>query len=97
VEVGVLLESCSLSFSYLVPGSPNDNLPSRGLFLGPEPNALKKQVIESEERRERESHARNYPLIGFRKPENKKAKKADDGESSEPTNADDPQDAKEIA
>ena len=59
--------------------------------------ALKKQVIESEERRERESHARNYPLIGFRKPENKKAEKADDGESSEPTNADDPEDAKEIA
>ena len=50
--------------------------------------ALKKQVIESEERRERESRSRNYPMIGFRKPEDKKAEKevdaekADDGESS---------------
>ena len=63
-------------------------------------NALKKQVIESEKRRERESHTRNYPMIGFRKPEDKKAgdaEKADDGESSEPAKADDPEDAKEIA
>ena len=63
-------------------------------------NALKKQVIESEERRERESHTRNLPLIGFRKPEDKKAgdaEKADNGESSEPAKADDPEDAKEIA
>ena len=60
-------------------------------------NALKKQVIESEERRERESRTRNYPMIGFRKPEDKKAEKADDGESSEPAKADDPEDAKEIA
>jgi len=62
--------------------------------------ALKKQVIESEERRERESRSRNYPVIGFRKPEDKKAgdaEKADDGESSEPAKADDPEDAKEIA
>jgi hypothetical protein len=58
--------------------------------------ALKKQVIESEERRERESRSRNYPLIGFRKPEDKKAgdaEKADDEESSEPAKADDPEDA----
>jgi hypothetical protein len=62
--------------------------------------ALKKQVIESEERRERESRSRNYPVIGFRKPEDKKAgdaEKADDGERSEPAKADDPEDAKEIA
>src|SRR5713101_7431028 len=59
-------------------------------------NALKKQVIESEERREHESHTRNYPMIGFRKPEDKKAgdaEKADYGESSEPGKADDPEDA----
>jgi len=56
--------------------------------------ALKKQVIESEERRERESRTRNYPMIGFRKQEDKKA---DNGESSEPAKADDPEDAKEIA
>jgi hypothetical protein len=58
--------------------------------------ALKEQVMESEERRERESHARNYPMIGFRKREDKKAgdaEKADDGESSEPAKADDPEDA----
>jgi len=62
--------------------------------------ALKKQVIESEERRERESRTKNYPVIGFRKPEDKKAgdaEKADDGESSEPAKADDPEDSKEIA
>src|SRR5260370_3867511 len=29
---------------------------------------LKKRVIESEERRERQSRSRNYPLIGFRRP-----------------------------
>jgi len=63
-------------------------------------NALKKQVIESEERRERESRSRNFPMIGFRKPEDKKAgdaEKADDGERSEPAKADDPEDTKEIA
>jgi hypothetical protein len=62
--------------------------------------ALKKQVIESEERRERESRTRNYPMIGFRKPEDEKAgdaEKADDGESSEPAKADDPEATKEIA
>src|SRR6266566_7961430 len=32
-----------------------------------EVQALKKRVIESEERREREIGTRNYPLIGFRK------------------------------
>src|SRR5437899_4777069 len=58
--------------------------------------ALKKQVIESEERRERESRTKNYPVIGFRKPEDKKAgdaEKADDGESSEPAEASDPESA----
>jgi hypothetical protein len=59
-------------------------------------NALKKQVVESEEQRERESHTRNFPLIGFRKPVDKKAgdaEKADDGESSEPAEAGDPESA----
>ena len=60
-------------------------------------NALKKQVIESERQRERESHARNFPMIGFRKPEDKKAEKAVDGASSEPANTDDPEKAKENA
>ena len=63
-------------------------------------NALKKRVIESEERRERESRTRDLPMIGFRKPEDKKAgdaEKAEDGESSEPAKADEPEDAKEIA
>ena len=58
--------------------------------------ALKKQVIESEERRQRESQTKNFPLIGFRKPEDKKAgdaEKADDGESSEPAEASDPESA----
>ena len=30
----VLLGSCSLSFSHLVPVSPDDDLPDRGLLLG---------------------------------------------------------------
>ncbi len=34
-----------------------------------EVQALKKRVIESEGRRERDSRTRNYPLIGFRKSE----------------------------
>src|SRR6266852_5848184 len=43
---------------------------------------------------------KNYPVIGFRKPEDKRAgdaETADDGESSEPAKADDPEDTKEIA
>lgn len=35
-------------------------------------NELKKQMIEDEQRRERESLTRNYPLIGFRKPGDRK-------------------------
>jgi hypothetical protein len=56
--------------------------------------ALKKHVIESEERRERLSRSRNYPRIVFGKPEEGKA---EDRESSEVAEADDPEDAKEIA
>ena len=33
---------------------------------------LKKRVIEGNERRERESRTRGYPLIGFRKREDRK-------------------------
>jgi hypothetical protein len=47
---------------------------------------VKKRVIESTERRERQSQSRNYPLIGFRKVGDRKTedeKKAEDGESSE--------------
>jgi len=65
-----------------------------------EMQALKKRVIESEERRELQSRSGNYPLIGFRKPGDKKAGDAEKGvdeESSETVRADDPEGAKEIA
>ena len=58
---------------------------------------LKKTVMESEQRRERESRSGNYPLIGFRKPREKKAEDADkgqDGEAAEAAKADDPEGAK---
>jgi hypothetical protein len=61
---------------------------------------LKKRVMESEERRELQSRSGNYPLIGFRRPGDKKAgdaEKAEDGESSETVRADGPEGAKEIA
>ncbi len=59
---------------------------------------LKKRVIESEEQRERESSSRNYPLIGYRRPGEKKpedAETAEDDASSEPVQATEPEDAKE--
>jgi hypothetical protein len=56
---------------------------------------LKKRVIESEERRVRESKSRNYPLIGFRRPGEKKAETAEDNESSETVQAVEPEGAKE--
>jgi len=56
--------------------------------------ALTKRVRESEERRERETRTRNYPLIGFRKPEERKAENQDTSEASK---ADDPESAKENA
>ncbi len=62
--------------------------------------ALKKRVIESEERRELQSRSGKYPLIGFRRPGDKKAgdaEKAEDEKSSETVRADDPEGAKEIA
>lgn len=37
-----------------------------------EMNEFKKQMIEDERRRERDSQIRNYPLIGFRKPGERK-------------------------
>src|SRR5713101_3524883 len=46
---------------------------------------LKKRVMESEERKELQSRSGNFPLIGFRRPGDKKAghaKKAENEESS---------------
>ena len=59
---------------------------------------LKKQVRESEEQRARESLSRNYPLIGYRRPEEKKAgdaETAEDGASSETVQTTEPEGAKE--
>jgi hypothetical protein len=62
---------------------------------------LKKRVIESNERRERQGRNRNYPLIGLRKPVDRKGEvtedneKAHDEESSEAVEADDSGSAKE--
>src|SRR6266516_6295450 len=61
-----------------------------------EVQALKKRVIESEERRESETRTRNYPLIGFRKPEERKAEEAKNAETSEASTADDPEGTKEV-
>src|SRR5437899_12894606 len=46
-----------------------------------EMQALKKWVIESEERRERESRTGNYPLIGFRMTGEKNAKDEENGQA----------------
>src|SRR5437870_6693031 len=43
-----------------------------------EMQALKKRVMEGEERRERDSRSRNYPLIGFRKARDRKVGDAED-------------------
>src|SRR5437660_11598853 len=58
--------------------------------------ALQKKVVESQERRERQSASRNYPTIVFPKPDRKAedANKAKDEESAE---AGDPEGAKEVA
>ncbi len=61
---------------------------------------MKKRVIESNERRERQSRTRNYPLIGFRKPVDKKAdaaEKAENEEASETAEADNSESVKEEA
>jgi hypothetical protein len=61
---------------------------------------LKKRVIESEERRERQSRSGNYPLIGFRGPGDRKKEdpgKSEDRETSEAVGADEPEGAKEVA
>jgi hypothetical protein len=61
---------------------------------------LKKRVMESEERRELQSRSGNFPLIGFRKPGDRKeeeVEKAKNEEASEPVQADEPEAAKEIA
>jgi hypothetical protein len=58
---------------------------------------LKQQVRESEEQRARESASRNYPLIGFSRPGEKKAEDEvkEEDESSETVEAAEPEDAKE--
>ena len=56
--------------------------------------ALKKKVIESQEHRNRQSLVRNYPRIVFPKKEDRKA---ENGETPEATNADEPEPAKEKA
>jgi len=61
---------------------------------------LKRQIRESEERREREIRTRNYQTIVFRKPENSKAENAEEAqnaETSEASEADDPEGARENA
>jgi hypothetical protein len=59
---------------------------------------LKKRVIESEERRDRESRSGNYPLVGFRMAGDRKAvdaEKAQDGETAEAAEANEPEGTKE--
>jgi hypothetical protein len=59
---------------------------------------LKKQVRDSEKQRERESSSRNYRLIGYPRPGEKKpedAETAEENASSEPVQATEPEGAKE--
>ena|SRR2546428_2836460 len=60
---------------------------------------LEKKVVESQEQRERQSLARNYQTIVFRKPEAKAkdAEEAQNPDTSEASKADDPEGAKEVA
>jgi hypothetical protein len=61
---------------------------------------VKKRLIESNERQERQSRNRNYPLIGFRKPVDNKAdaaEKAENDEASETAEADNSESVKEEA
>ena len=61
---------------------------------------LKREVRESEERREPETRTGNYQTIVFRKPEERKAQdveKAQNAETTEASKADDPEGAKEAA
>ena len=67
---------------------------------------LKEQVMESEKQRARQSRTMSYPLVGFRKPADKKtgdSEKAEDKEdrrdedASEPVEAGEPEGAREVA
>jgi hypothetical protein len=61
---------------------------------------LKKRVIESEERRERQSRSGNYPLIGFRRAGDRKVEeveKAKEEGASGSVKSDEPEGAKEVA
>ena len=54
--------------------------------MSTELNDLKKRMVESEKRREREIQTQNLPVISFRKPDNRKAEdaeKAADEQSSD--------------
>ncbi len=55
--------------------------------------ALQKRMIESEEGRQRQTVSRNYQTIVFRKPEEKKAEEEQNAETSEASDADDPEGA----
>ena len=58
---------------------------------------VKKRVLESNERRERQGRIGNYPLIGFRKSGDRKKEdeeKAEAGESSDGAEANEPEEAK---
>src|SRR5213594_2253550 len=54
--------------------------------------ALQKRMEEPEEGRQRQSVSMNYPTIVFRKPEEKKAEEEQNAETSEASDADDPED-----
>jgi hypothetical protein len=59
---------------------------------------LKERVLEGEEWKKRQSLRGNYPLIGFRRPSEKKAEdaeSAENGDASEAVEADEPEAAKE--
>jgi hypothetical protein len=56
---------------------------------------VKKRVIESTERRERQSRNRNYPLIGLRKVGDPKSEEAEKTGDTETEKAQDTEDAKE--
>ena len=55
--------------------------------------ALQKRMEESEEGRQHQTVSRNYQTIVFRKPEEKKAEEEQNAETSEASDADDPEGA----
>jgi hypothetical protein len=60
---------------------------------------LEKKVVESQQQRARQSVSRNYPTIVFRKPEERKAKGAEEAQNpdtSEASKADHTEGANEV-